>query len=267
MNNDLPPFEKTPYCFAVLKSALRELTKKSGIGLKQIKIHEGAGFPVCYQAFNKFVSTPKKKEISEGGKYWDWIAKNYPDVLRAAIIQKGGQLVGNPLTSELNNLINQAPYDDIMLERIQGRFLVYRKHFSEPEHVMVMVLNCGINDDKTRFSLLSSFSTAAKDVEEDMAYGSIIPHQDNKMISFYGALQKWNAGLTMSVKTINTPQGDAVSEAYGGVMVSAPNYLESPSYSKVYLVRTQEEIAPFVVSKDEIRASPKNSEIVRHLKL
>ena len=56
--------------------------------------------------------------------------------------QKDDKTVRNPLARALNNLINQAPYDKKMLQRMQGRFLVYRKDFVDDEHVMVMVLSC-----------------------------------------------------------------------------------------------------------------------------
>ncbi len=188
-------------------------------------------------------------------------------MLRDAIKDEDDQMRKKPLTRELNKLINDAAYDSNMLERMQGRFLVYRKRFSEPNSIMVMVLNCGIDDDKSRFSLTSVFGTAVKGVEEHTAYGSIVPHKEARMVSFYGALKKWNACLMMSVEPSNTPSNEPIAEAYGGIMVATPSNFPPTSYAESYLVRTHDDASPFILPKSELLSSYKYSQIVRYLKL
>lgn len=184
---------------------------------------------------------------------WHWLFEEYPWAIEepAATMPKEHPDIPNPIVPTILDFM--SPGSDVQLERLKklrGYFAAFRHSFVNHSEIMVMAMECGVDDDISKFRIEMVYRKKDGKEETEFADGHAISYEDQ--IMFFGRLVEIGAPFIFILSGLAPDTKNRTSRGHGTLLVGTPGV--SSSAFPIVILRVEEEIEPSILKIDEFRS-------------
>lgn len=261
----VPPFVNSPRTSRVITAALMAL-QDGGLSYRQQTpaINEWSTlhgkrlglrpFTFTHQRWTDFVSNPgigpKKADIRKFA--WHWLFEEHPWAIEgpAATMPHEHPGIPNPLVPTMLEFM--SPGADVQLgrlERLRGSFAAYRHSFVNHNDVMVMAMECGVDDDISKFRIAMIHRRKGGKERNENVDGYAIPYEDH--IMFVGRLVEIGAPFIFILSGLAPDAENRIERGHGTLLVGAPGV--SSSAFPIVVRRVEDKFDPSILDLDRFR--------------
>lgn len=222
-----------------------------------------AGFSLAPQRWTDFVNSEDGR-LSVGGSplatkvAWYRFFSTFPTVIGPIVDRMGiRHRDRNPIVSVFHEWLAPGdPYPARWLEKLAGRYAVYRPHFLDPSKIIVMELRCGVENDWSRFEINLSYPRPGKtDPIGETIEGFIIPYEQCAL--FQGKIKDADTPFIFILSNfIRNVEGRSFEHAEGAVLVGASGTL--PSAYPMMIWRAQDPVKCRVAERAQLQGELTN---------
>lgn len=273
-----PPFDGSPRSIAIIKRAAKEMQQRKILSLtKQAQElsawswqngarFEARPFRMDKQRWSKFVKEGAEYTTAEPDLLplaWNWLFEKHRFAIEALwrTIPMDAPVISNPLVPTLHAYLSPDAAE-INLQRLrllEGSYAAYRPDFNNVDRIMVNAMDCGVDNDISRFQMTMNYINADGEDTTEHVNGFIIPYQDS--VLFQGWMVEACSPFIFILFGFPTqPKTGKISKSEGVLLVGAGG--TPPSAFPITIRRTQN-VTPGVYDKEDFKkAVPAHNEIL-----